>query len=842
MTSLRRGLPAVFALPFLLLQPRPIEVPPEGIVVTSTPALPASVARKAQRLANGPKRTDRPDDATEYQRRRRAPTGRTEVPVELYLTALDQAATMPRYSTAQRRVLPSSAGLSGPDGIRGSAAAGSLAGWEELGPGNVGGRTRALVIDPSNPNVMYAAGVAGGVWKTTDGGASWTPRGDLLANLAITSLAMSPANPRVLYAGTGEGFFNGDAIRGAGIFRTTNGGDTWTQLASTRTSDFHYVNDIVVSKSNPTTIYAATRTGIWRARNGSNWKQLLTSFVASDVGGCLDLALRTDVPETLLASCGTFERATVFRITSPGTTAVAKSVLRAPGMGRTSLAIAPSNQKIVYALAASIQNGPFENGLLGVFRSVDGGITWKAQVRNTSPRKIDRVLLSNPVFAFLDECFDGESAFFNQGWYDNVIAVDPKDPNKVWAGGIDLFRSDDGGKSWGIASYWWANPVDDTSYAHADHHVIAFHPAYDGTTNRRLYVGNDGGIFTTDNARTPTARTLAGICNPAVSKFRWRSLNNGYGVTQFYHGLPFPDGTEYLGGTQDNGTVRGDDLGGADEWKMINGGDGGFVALDPTDTDVLFSSNPGLALQRSVDGGETWEAVVDGIDEDAGNFLFVTPFVADPNQPNRLWIGGSRLWRTNDQADSWQAASTTVAADEFPFVSAITISPSSSDHVAVGTVEGFVHRTTTATTTSGSTVWAQSRPRAGWVTSVNYDPSNGAVIYVTYSTFGGGAHVWKSTDGGASWTPLGGTGAGTLPDVPVNSLAVDPHDGKRLWVGTDIGVFSSIDGGQTWLVENTGFANAPTWWLELQGEPHGPEPLRLFAFTHGRGVWRVPID
>src|SRR5205085_9368454 len=144
------------------------------------------------------------------------------------------------------------------------STSGVLGTWQSLGPGNVGGRTRALIVDPVTPNTMYAAGVAGGVWKSTNAGASWTPLNDFMANIAVTCLAFEPGNSSVIYAGTGEGFFNGDATRGAGIFKSTDSGATWTRLASTITSDFFFVQDIVVgSGANSQHVYAATRTGVW---------------------------------------------------------------------------------------------------------------------------------------------------------------------------------------------------------------------------------------------------------------------------------------------------------------------------------------------------------------------------------------------------------------------------------------------------------------------------------------------------------------------------------------------------------------------------------------------------
>ena len=226
---------------------------------------------------------------------------------------------------------------------------------------------------------MYAGGVAGGVWKTTNSGASWTAIADLLPNLAVNSLAMDPSNTYVIYAGTGEGYFNEDSVRGAGIFKSTDAGASWTYLTSTNTSDFYYVNDIVVSPNNNQRVFAGTGTGVWRSTNGgTTWTRVLNPGVT---GGCLDLAIRTDQPtDYVLASCGTFDLAAVYRNTNAGGAGVWTQVLAELGMGRTSLAIAPSNQAVVYAMAASIEGGPFDQGLYAVFRSTDGGGTWTARV------------------------------------------------------------------------------------------------------------------------------------------------------------------------------------------------------------------------------------------------------------------------------------------------------------------------------------------------------------------------------------------------------------------------------------------------------------------------------
>lgn len=772
-----------------------------------------------------PARRDDPHGVQDFFRLKRAPVGKAFIPVDRYFEALRRMRVMRGHSLRVRDFLPSREELA-KRGISYAAADESLGAWSPLGPGNVGGRTRALIVDPRSPDTLYAGGVAGGVWKTTDGGRSWTALDDFGANLAVGSLAMDPSNPNIVYAGTGEGYFNEDAVRGAGIFRTRDGGLTWERLASTDNPNFFYVNDIVVSRHDPRRVYAATRTGVWRSRDrGRSWSRVLAPAA---YGGCLDLALRTDrKSDSLLASCGTRKgTAAVWRNEAAERRGGWEEVLSEPGMGRTTLAIAPSDQDVVYALASTNLSGDLHWGLLGVFRSDDGGRTWSAQVRNTDPNKLNRLLLTNAWFA-LAECAGEEYlGYYNQGWYDNAIAVDPVNPDRVWAGGIDLFRSDDAGRSWGLMSYWWG---DTKGYVHADQHLILFHPRYDGVANKTLFVANDGGLFTTRDALAAPVTSAAAVCTPEASQSEWTSLNNGYGVTQFYHGAPYPDGATYFGGTQDTGVVRGS----SPDWDVLVPGDAGFVAVNPEDTQVLYASLTNLSIYKSTDGWESYNDATGGIDP-GDDFLFVTPFVLDPADPKRLWTGGGHLWRTDDAAGSWKKASGPLTGS----ASALAVSPSDPDKVLAGTSEGWVHRASSARTSTADTAWPSSQPRKGFVSSVVFDPSDPSVVYATYSNFGG-VHVWKSVDGGATWVGIDGVGRGALPDLPVNAIAVDPEDGRQLFLATDLGVFVSRDGGANWLVENTGFANVITSWLTLQKGPDGTRTL--FAFTHGRGAWKITL-
>jgi hypothetical protein len=805
-------------------------------------------------------RFDEPDAAARSDLARRQPSdGQLDMP-RLYEAATRRVASLRRFSSAIGRDIPaaqraSRVWLSGSrvTSLSGtSSATDVLDAWTPLGPGNIGGRTRVVKFHPAVPTTLFAAGVSGGIWRSDDNGATWRPTGDGLTNIAVNSLLIDPARPDVMYAGTGEGYFReeirgtGLPLRGSGIYVTTDGARSWHQLPATNTPDFHWVNDLEFGVNDSRRIYAATRSGVWRSTDsGATWGQLLAANVR---GGCLDLALRPDRPEDVLfASCGSYEQATVYRFPRAADRSNAEVVLREPNMGRTSLAIAPSRPTVIYALAASNTPGPngiYQQGLLAVYRSHRGGTagTWETRVNNTDPTFLNTMLLTNTATAAARVCNpQGSTAMpVTMGWYNNVIAVDPVNPNRVWAAGVDWFRSDDGGRTWGLAS--WANS-NLPSYSHVDQHAITFHPQYDGDSNQVALIGNDGGIFRTTNARAATSNgPQAGCTGGQPIQIAWTSLNRGYGVTQFYHGTPFPDGTQYLAGTQDNGTLLGSDAAGPDGWRAVFGGDGGFSAVHPTQTSTWLLEFQWGNLGRTTNGGLTFSSSRTGLDPivasnlgPEGNYLFIPPFTHDPAS-NVIWLGGEFLYQGGSFGQSWNKVASSHAPDSGR-ISAIAISPKDNATVFAGTDRGHILRTTNATQPVAAITFSTTQPRQGWVTSIAVDADSGAV-YATYGNFGG-AHVFRSTDSGASWQSLDGSGSTGLPDIPVHSIVVDPDDQQRLYLGTDLGVMVSLDGGQTWMTEETGFGPAVTMWLSLIRTPAGQK--QLFAFTHGRGVWRVTL-
>ena len=803
-------------------------------------------ARMIERLkTKEQKRYDLPNEALAFYWAKRSPTGAaldpaaisdvSEAVAEIPVFRRSSAAT-PHHTDVPLRA----------SGETNSASGTLQSAWQPLGPGNIGGRSRELLIHDKNPHLMWTAGVAGGIWKSVDQGASWQPKGDLLVNIAINSMIQDPMLDHVLYAGTGEGFFNIDAVRGRGILKSTDYGETWTPLASTDTSDFYYVQKLAATRhKKKQRIYAATRTGIHRSTNGgATWSKVLD---AAPVNGCFDLAIQhhkeddaDDEPKYIFASCGTFAQATIWRAPDLDGPQVWEPVLSEVDMGRTSLALSQSQPNVIYALASFYHLAAAhaqDYGLLGVYRSTATGAagTWERRVHYTDANKLNTVQLTNPVYAFLQDCgFGSANQFFTQGWYDNQIAVDPKNPDIVWTAGIDLMRSDDGGTTWGVASYWWFDSGD-PNYAHADNHAITFHPKYNGASNRQMFVASDGGVYRTDNARAQVGRTVAAVCgNPVDGQVTWTSLNNGYQVTQFYHGTVYPDGQRFFGGTQDNGTLRGG-VGTGQNWSEIRGGDGGYVAVNRDNTNILYAENTGKTLQRSQDGGASWTNIHGGVTEGAGNFQFIHPFAMDPTNSNRLWYGGAFAWRSNNGGTTWTPISQFLSAR----IASWGISPSDPNRVYVGVqhlgtaTSGRIFTTNVATTATGQVVWPSAQPRQGYVSSIAVDPGNPLVAYATYSTYNFGTnvgHVFKTTNGGATWARIDLS----LPDMPVHSIVVHPSEPNTLFIGTDLGAFVTTDGGASWMRENLGFANVIVEHLEINNG-------RLFAFTHGRSVYSVPL-
>jgi regulation of enolase protein 1 (concanavalin A-like superfamily) len=635
----------------------------------------------------------------------------------------------------------------------------SPAAWRWLGPGNIGGRIRSLVIKPTDPKTMFAGGVGGGIWKTSDGGASWAAVDDFMAVLSVASLAINPATPSVMYAGTGEGYYNGDSIRGSGIFKSVDGGATWTQLAATAGSSFWQVNRLAISPDGRV-LLAGTRSGIFRSTDGGR------SFIQVGGSNCGDVDFHpTDSTRAIAAGWAEVTYSMDGGLTWQTASGISSAA------GRIEIAYARNQPNTVYA-SADLDGG-------SVLRSGNGGATFSLA--------------------------SGGGLLDWQGWYDNALWVSPIDSNHVIIGGRDLRQSFDGGTTWsGI-----------NTYIHSDHHVIVAHPQYDGTTNRRLFFGGDGGVNTADDIAT-------------VSTTGFRSLNNNLGVTQFYGGAGNPSSGVIVGGTQDNGTVVWNPSSGT-SWVQTLGGDGGFAAADPIDPSYFYAETIYLGVYRSNDGGNGWNYVASGISDAGRDALFIAPFILDPNNPNRMLAGGARLWRTNNvkaAAPVWRA----IQGSSSERISAIAVASGNSDVLWVGRSYGSVYKSTNGTAAT-PTFTAQAAPTAAMVTRITIHPFDPNIVYVMTGGFGP-ANILKTTDGGATWSVATGSGITALPQAPVNDLEIDSSSPNTIYAGTEVGVFMSFDAGAHWELPQDGPANVCVDELFWMGST-------LIAATHGRGMFAV---
>lgn len=705
----------------------------------------------------------------------------------------------------------------------------------------MGGRTRAISIDPTNPAEMLAAGVAGGVFKSTDAGASWAPTDDHLLNLAVCTMVRAPGNPDVVYAGTGEGYGASIFVRGLGIFKSTDGGDTWTQLPSTSTaqagSAFYYVNKLAVSGNDPDVIWAGTRHGVFRSTDaGASWEIRLSNPWASGTPpftngcqlGCLDLAVRTDRnPDVVYAAFGSFGADGLYRSDDGGQTWTEYAT--PSWQGRMTIAIAPTNQDRVYVAMAD-NGGLTQLGRIADLWRADDGVTFQSVLDFDSH-------LSPWLFSYASiatGCLTGYP-IYSQGWYDQTIAVSPTDPDVLFLGGINLYRSDDAGQTFGLMGYWMTYDPPTPQLVHVDQHTIVPHPDWNGTTNQTLIVGNDGGIWRTFNALAATSQEECPLGDnpgppPAVE---WEHFDDGYAVTQFYHGAVARTADVFIAGAQDNSVQRVTSVATPNAWEELMRGDGGYCAIDPTNELVMYSEIQGFpTIRKSTDGGDTFFSATNGITDTNG--LFITPFAMAPSDPNVLWTGGTRPWRTKDAAALWKPKGPDFAGAAQ--ISAIGISPVDRRYVYLGFTNGYVAYTTNGY--AGTPVWTVTvadLPVGAWISDVAVDGLDPAVAYVTFSTFGVD-HVWRTTDGGASWTAIDGIAAAGVPDIPVHSIAIRPGASHQLYAGTELGVFASDDAGATWHPANAGLAHTVVEELAFRDDD------TLVAFTFGRGVFVASLD
>jgi hypothetical protein len=723
----------------------------------------------------------------------------------------------------------------------GGSLAGQVAGpFTFLGPTGMGGKVRTVVFHPTDPNVGWFGAVGGGVFKTTNGGATWFPVGDGMVNMAVTTLVVDPVNPNILYAGTGDTNyteFQIGAVPGNGIHKSTDGGLTWTHLAATETTaletDFEFTRKIALNPAQPTHLYVATNSGIFRSTDSG---ASFTKLNGADRFDCRDVAVRPGFPsaDIVLASClgdTPDNRRVMLRNADAAGTGSFVEVHSETNQGHASFAFAPSSPSTVYALVSQL-GSPFDQSqvpMLVLLKSTDSGATWVDVARqNGNETLMKNHLLSEVFLASQSTCsgVPGLSFIRAEGNDKNALAVDPVNANRLYAGGKDFFRSTDGGVSWGIASS--SQFVSSGGNMRSGHYAIAFPAGYNGTTSQTMWIGNDTGLYKTDSAVSAATTT-----NPCVApnSFAFTPRNSGTGAVMFEDGAVQTGGTTYFGASRRFGVTKGTDAAGATGWTspsdavIVN-----EVMTDPANPMVLYRRKDSQNMQKSVDGGVSWTNASSGISGITGHYPFST---VDPSFSSRLWTGaGQQIYRSMDAAGSWQAANAPLA-DAWSFTN-VAVAPSDPNRVvAVGLMDQSRVRlltTTSGLTSTGSTSWTLRDPGLFYLRRhpVAIDPSDPQVILLGEETF----RVIRSTDFGATWNPVGGPSV--VPGPRPTAILIDPAVPGRFFVGTAAGLYATPDGGLSWTLE-TGMPRAYISNLRLEGR-------KLFAFTLGRGAWRAVLN
>ena len=747
--------------------------------------------------------------------------------------------------------------------------------WTQLGPnpivqglrspgaqryGAMSGRIGALAIRPSNGQFILGA-AQGGIWLYDSGTGTWSAKTDDSTTQSIGALAVAPSNDAIVYAGTGEGALSGDSYFGDGVLKSTDGGNTWAKISDDKYFNGVSMSRIIVDPTNADHVYAAVlrgrggarrtsppdpdKFGVWESKDGGvSWKLIQK---VKDNFGATDLEMDPQNPQILYSS---FWGDAIYKSTDGGKKW--KQVMTglpvadyAGALTRFSIAIShptPGGSGTLYAgfdWADGTGHHPSR-----VFKSTDGAASWSILPGGSGQE------------AVADYCG-------GQCFYDNVIEVDPTNPDIVFAAGQfnyaigsgGIFRSDDGGQTWINLGY----------DQHPDFHALAFNP----TNTAQVLIGSDGGVwYSNSRGGRPTVASplnavtwvnLNGTVTPTSGGVTGRS---NLAITQFTSIATVPQNpARFWGGTQDNGTLRKST--GSNSWFDVANGDGGQVLVDHTNDGVcqfgaftgscfIYGTYFGISPYRMTDGGAFFfnnSYIRNGIDLTDRSDFYV-PFVLNQENPNQLFLGTYRLYRTDNAKTGnagdvrWKAISgdlTTGCPGTAPngarncTLSAIGVGGGQA--VYAGSLDGLVHVAVDGQVNDNPT-WTRAkdkdlpqRPVAG----IAVDRSNYRIAYAAFSGFNGATpghpgHVFRTLDGGKNWTDV----SGDLPDTPVNSLILDPSYPNTLYAGTDVGAFVSYNGGTEWSPLGTGVPLVAVDQIDLDASHR-----LLAAGTHGRGAYKI---
>jgi photosystem II stability/assembly factor-like uncharacterized protein len=669
--------------------------------------------------------------------------------------------------------------------------------WEALGPKNIGGRTLCLAVHPADSSILYAGSASGGLWKSETAGIgpdAWQYVETGFPVLGVSAIAIDPSDPDVMYLGTGE-VYNVEnsmpnvAVRvtrgtyGIGILKSTDGGATWSKALDWAYGDLRGVQDIKLNPLRPATVYAATSEGLLRSYDGgASWQTVSNKKMA------VDIELHPTDTNIVFVTHGSLDdlNTGIYRSTNAGNT-FSKMNVGLPGSytGKTLLAMAPSNPNIIYASVAD------KFAQRGLYRSENGGSSWTLK--------------------------NAEDVCAYQGWYSHDVTVDPADPNTLIWVGIDAWKSTDGGETIQKQTAWNAwyfglvpagGPEGPPHYVHAD-----IHRAYYAGPDK-VYVVTDGGIFVS-----------------YTDGLTWDGRNGGYQTQQFYANLGNSTTNPNLaiGGMQDNSTAI---FTGEPDWTRVLGGDGECAGIDPSDDQIMYGSSQYLNMYRSTTGGTNWQNISpDGAGPE--DVAFNGPFEIAPSEPSILYAGAQSLFRSDDRGSNWENVSGGPVAGP-DIVLNIAVSPSDADLVYVST---YPFASTTARLFRLNAATGAKTEMTGLPNRMCMDiaihPTDNNKVYAVFGGFNT-EHVYRTADGGATWEAVD---HGDLPDVPTNTVFIDPNIPDHVYIGNDLGVWFSPDAGESWELYS---GDAPKSLLVMHLS-HSPVDNKLRVTTYGLGVWQTDL-
>lgn len=627
------------------------------------------------------------------------------------------------------------------------------------------GRVSAITFHPTDPNTIFLGTPAGGLWKSTNGGASWSTNTANLPVLGVSSIVIDPANTNVMYMATGDN--DGSDTQSVGVLKSTDGGATWNTTGLNWTvTQTRRIYKLIMHPTNSNILLAATTDGIYKTTDGgATWSRKLSS-------SWKDIEFKPGDPTVVYAAWTTL----MYRSTNTGDnwTSVA---LPSSAMNRFAIAVTPANPSYVYILASKSA----DNSFLGLYRSTDSGLTFTTQ--STTPN----------IFGYQT---DGLDAGKGQGSYDIAFNVSPTNADEVYIGGVNIWKSTNGGVNWTNKTHWVYN-TNPAAYVHADVHLFEFNGS-------NVYTGTDGGFFkSTDGGTT------------------WTDLSAGMNTTEYYRIASDPNSANLVyGGAQDNTITR---YSGSNIWDSFLSGDGAECLVDRTNSNIVYSATQQGSLKRSSNAGVSWSSIKSNITETGA---WVTPYVMDPVSNTTLYAGYVNVWKTTNSGTSWTKLSTFANTNT---IVDLQVAPSNANYIYV-TKTANVYRSS-----DGGANWTDitaGLPTAAYK-QIAVASNNPLKIWITLSGYLSGNKVYASTDGGATWTNY----SGTLPNLPFNTIVYHNNGGAdALYAGADVGVYYRDNTMSDWELYQTGLPNVPISELEIH-ENSG----KLRAGTFGRGLWQTDL-